>query len=128
VDFTVDDPNTFNMPWSGVAHYRRSRGGYEEFVCAENNMNIWTGKSYPIPIASVADFWSLCPVAGNVPDGAGQHNFCAGANSVFRLRNDGIFDGETVTCYPGLAKLKEAQSSRSRLLIATPRTAIGRAE
>lgn len=56
VDFTVDDPGAFNMAWSGIAHYRRSRAGYEEFVCAENNTNIWTGKSYPIPIASTADF------------------------------------------------------------------------
>lgn len=56
VDFTVDDPKTFNMPWSGVAHYRRSRAGYDEFVCAENNTNIWTGKSYPIPVATRPDF------------------------------------------------------------------------
>lgn len=56
VDFTVDDPGAFNMAWSGIAHYRRSRSGYDEFVCAENNTNIWTGKSYAIPVASVADF------------------------------------------------------------------------
>jgi hypothetical protein len=56
VDFTVDDPVAFNMQWSGIAHYRRSRGAYEEFVCAENNTNIWTGKSYPIPIAATSDF------------------------------------------------------------------------
>jgi hypothetical protein len=42
--------------WSGVAHYRRSRAGYNEFVCAENNANIWTGKSYPIPVAKSSDF------------------------------------------------------------------------
>ena len=51
VDFTVDDPAAFNTAWSGIAHYRRSRAGYEEFICAENNKNIWTGKSYAIPAA-----------------------------------------------------------------------------
>jgi hypothetical protein len=56
VDFTVDDPGAFNTPWSGIAHYRRARGAYEEFICAENNTDIWTGKSYPIPIAATPDF------------------------------------------------------------------------
>lgn len=56
VDFTVDDPGAFNMAWSGIAHYRRSRAAYDEFICAENNTNIWTGKSYPIPIAVKPDF------------------------------------------------------------------------
>jgi hypothetical protein len=56
VDFKVDDPKAFNLPWSAIVHYRRSRGANEEFVCAENNANIWTGKSYPIPIATTADF------------------------------------------------------------------------
>jgi len=56
VDFTVDDPMAFNMPWSGIAHYRRARAGYEEFVCAENNLNIWTGRSYAIPTAVSSDF------------------------------------------------------------------------
>jgi hypothetical protein len=56
VDFTVDDPGAFTTPWSGIAHYRRARGGYEEFICAENNMNIWTGKTYPVPAADHPDF------------------------------------------------------------------------
>jgi len=56
VDFTVDDPKAFTMPWSGIAHDRKARGDYEEFVCAENNMNIWTGKTYPVPAAGKADF------------------------------------------------------------------------
>jgi hypothetical protein len=56
VDFAVEDPKAFNMPWSGIAHYRRARAGYEEFVCAENNLNIWTGKSYAIPTAAKPDF------------------------------------------------------------------------
>ena len=56
VDFTVDDPKAFNMPWSGIVHYRHSRDSYEEFVCAENNIDIKTGKPYPVPIAAKPDF------------------------------------------------------------------------
>src|SRR5690242_13133563 len=56
VDFTVDDPTAFNTAWSGIAHYRKSRAGFEEFICAENNKNIWTGKSYAIPAAEKPEF------------------------------------------------------------------------
>ena len=56
VDFTVDDPKVFNMPWSGIVHYRHSRDSYEEVVCAENDIDIRTGKPYPIPIAAKPDF------------------------------------------------------------------------
>jgi hypothetical protein len=56
VDFMVDDPVAFTTAWSGIAHYRRSRAGYEEFICAENNTNIWTGKSYLIPAAEKPEF------------------------------------------------------------------------
>ena len=34
---TVDDPETFTMPWSGQATYRVDATPYEEIVCAENN-------------------------------------------------------------------------------------------
>ena len=56
VDFTVDDPKAFNMPWSAAVHYRQSRGPFEEIACAENNIDVTTGKLYPIPIATKADF------------------------------------------------------------------------
>ena len=55
VDFTVDDAKAFNMPWSATVHYRRGRG-FEEVVCAENNLDVTTGKLYAIPIADRADF------------------------------------------------------------------------
>ena len=56
VDFTVDDPKTFTTQWSGIVHYRRSRADFEEIVCAENNIDIKTGKPYPIPVAARSDF------------------------------------------------------------------------
>jgi hypothetical protein len=56
VDFTVDDPKAFNMPWSATVHYRRTQAAFEEVVCAENNIDVTTGKLYPIPIAAKPDF------------------------------------------------------------------------
>lgn len=33
----VDDPDTFNQPWSGIQRYRKvQQGPMEEQVCAEN--------------------------------------------------------------------------------------------
>lgn len=37
VTFTVEDPGAFTMPWRGMLTYRRSRGGFDEVICAENN-------------------------------------------------------------------------------------------
>ena len=56
VDFTVDDPETFNMPWSGKANYDRTKGPVEEIVCAENNKRADNGEDYPIPVSAKADF------------------------------------------------------------------------
>jgi hypothetical protein len=56
VNFTVDDPKTFNQPWSGVAVYRQTTGPLIEAVCAENNFDFFIGESYPVPEAKTADF------------------------------------------------------------------------
>ncbi|MDE2474964.1 MAG: hypothetical protein KGO48_07975 [Alphaproteobacteria bacterium] len=56
VDFTVDDPKAFNMPWSAVVNYRRTPAAFQEVVCAENNIDVTTGKLYPIPAAARPDF------------------------------------------------------------------------
>ena len=56
VTFTIDDPKAFNAPWSGVAVYRQVKGPMIEAVCAENNFDFFTGKLYPIPEATRADF------------------------------------------------------------------------
>jgi hypothetical protein len=55
VDFTVDDPGTFNMPWHGAVIYRRGTAYPGERPCAENNREGETGL-VSMPIASKADF------------------------------------------------------------------------
>jgi len=63
VQFTVDDPGAFTMPWSGRARFARRRGNWEEEVCAENNRFVGTvsvgGKittHVPTPTADKPDF------------------------------------------------------------------------
>jgi hypothetical protein len=54
VDITVDDPDTFNRPWKTYQRYQRSaRRPFEEFICAENNTNLF---NYHIPAADKPDF------------------------------------------------------------------------
>ena len=58
---TVDDPGTFNQPWSGTVRWQRvDRGQIQESICAENNeafekyfVNL---KEYPMPQAKTSDF------------------------------------------------------------------------
>ncbi len=40
VQFTVEDPGAFTMPWSGLARFRSRQGDWDEQVCAENNRHI----------------------------------------------------------------------------------------
>ena len=66
VNFTVDDPGTFNAPWSGIVTFRHRGGATQltETPCAESNaMNggaffpQGTGSEViPIPIANKPDF------------------------------------------------------------------------
>jgi hypothetical protein len=51
--FTVDDPDTFYEPWSGMRRYRRVKQEMLEEVCAENNTQLF---DYHIPIADRPDF------------------------------------------------------------------------
>jgi len=53
VTFTVEDPDTFNEPWSGTRRYRRVRQPLLEEVCAENNQHLF---DYHIPVAERVDF------------------------------------------------------------------------
>ncbi len=53
VTFTVDDPDTFNEPWSGMRRYRRVQEPLIEDVCAENNQHLF---DYHIPVANKPDF------------------------------------------------------------------------
>jgi hypothetical protein len=58
---TVEDPGTFNQPWSGTVRWQRvNRGAMGESICAENNeafekyfVNL---KEYPMPEAKTPDF------------------------------------------------------------------------
>jgi len=51
--FTVDDPDAFYEPWSGMRHYRRMQLPFFEKICAENNTNIF---DYHMPAAEKPDF------------------------------------------------------------------------
>jgi hypothetical protein len=59
VDFTVEDPGTFNTAWNGTQKYRRTRGPFEEVVCAENNRDAEAdgkGEYSNMPVAAKPDF------------------------------------------------------------------------
>jgi hypothetical protein len=51
--FTVDDPDAFFEPWSGMRHYRRAQREISEDICAENNQHLF---DYHIPVANKPDF------------------------------------------------------------------------
>jgi hypothetical protein len=50
--FTIDDPDAFYQPWSGMRRYRRVQEQFAEDVCAENNLHF----DYGIPVANKGDF------------------------------------------------------------------------
>jgi hypothetical protein len=50
---TVEDPDTYHEPWSGMRRFRRSDLPFHEEICAEGNKNLF---DYKIPVASKADF------------------------------------------------------------------------
>ncbi len=53
VTFTVNDPDAFLQPWSGMRRYRRVPLETTETICAENNQHLF---DYHIPLASKPDF------------------------------------------------------------------------
>ena len=57
---TVDDPGTFNAPWSGTARWQKvDRGTMLESICAENNVafeKYFGLMEYPMPEAKRPDF------------------------------------------------------------------------
>lgn len=54
VTFTVEDPDTFNEPWTATYNFHRiERPLHDEEVCAENNTMLF---DYHIPVADKADF------------------------------------------------------------------------
>ena len=55
VDFTVDDPGTFTMPWHAAVVYNRGTAYPGERPCAENNREGEAGL-VPMPMAIKPDF------------------------------------------------------------------------
>ena len=53
VRFTVDDPGTYNQPWSAIQRFRRVPTPMDEEVCAEGNFLLF---DYGIPKAEAPDF------------------------------------------------------------------------
>ena len=57
---TIDDPGTFNAPWSGLVRWQKvNRGSMIESVCAENNAafeKYFKLQEYPMPEADKPDF------------------------------------------------------------------------
>jgi hypothetical protein len=54
---TVEDPGTFNKPWTGVTRRNKvTRGPMIESYCAENNVNYFNLDEWPMPEAQKADF------------------------------------------------------------------------
>ena len=53
VNATVEDPDTFEKPWSTFQRYRRGQQTLEEEACAENNEHLF---DYHIPVADKPDF------------------------------------------------------------------------
>jgi len=53
VSFKVEDPDTFNEPWSAIHRLRRVQMPMHEEICAENNEHLF---NYHIPIADKPDF------------------------------------------------------------------------
>ena len=53
VNFRVEDPGTFNEPWSAIQRYRRVQRTMIEQVCAENNTPLF---DYHTPVAEKPDF------------------------------------------------------------------------
>jgi hypothetical protein len=53
VTFRVEDPDTFDKPWSAIAKLRRVQMPMHEEACAENNQNLF---DYHIPVANRSDF------------------------------------------------------------------------
>jgi hypothetical protein len=55
VEVTVEDPNIFTTPWTGIVTYRHAKGDWAEAICAENP-HAYYGNDAAIPAAGKPDF------------------------------------------------------------------------
>jgi hypothetical protein len=56
IQFRVEDTGMFTRPWSAAVTLRRAVGPWEERVCADSRFNYITGKPFPLPQDTRADF------------------------------------------------------------------------
>jgi hypothetical protein len=56
LEYTVEDPEVFNMPWSARVTYRRTALPWSEQICAENIVEYWPGMNIGVPQAAKPDF------------------------------------------------------------------------
>jgi hypothetical protein len=56
VDFTVEDPGAFNMPWSASKRWKRVQAPLAEESCSENNADYFNYEVEPLPQADRPDF------------------------------------------------------------------------
>ena len=56
LQFTVDDPGVFTMPWSATITYRPASSEWLDLICAENVHEYFSGKDTAVPHADKPDF------------------------------------------------------------------------
>ncbi len=58
IEFFVEDPGTFTQGWGGIILAERRPPGEEllEIRCSENNFDVFSGETLPMPIATGVDF------------------------------------------------------------------------
>lgn len=57
LEFTVEDPGMFTMPWSATVTYGRPLdSGFYEYICAENPHEYYAGRDTAVPTATKPDF------------------------------------------------------------------------
>jgi hypothetical protein len=56
LQFTVEDPDVFNEPWSATSTFLKAAGEWSEYVCAENTREYYANEDTAIPTSNKPDF------------------------------------------------------------------------
>jgi hypothetical protein len=58
IEYFIEDPDAFTEPWGGIvlAERRPPGEGLMEVRCSENNFDVFSGETLPMPIATQVDF------------------------------------------------------------------------